>query len=157
MAKYRKGMSKETPMMASTSLSDMIFMLLFFFMVTTNMRKAEVKVQHKLPVATEVKKLENRSLVTYINIGVPILAHQKLHGTATRVQLNDKFADVDDIQEFIASEREMKSESDQRLMTTALRIDENVRMGTVVDVKQTLRRCGALKIAYMANKGNTVF
>jgi biopolymer transport protein ExbD len=157
MAKYRKGMSKETPMMASTSLSDMIFMLLFFFMVTTNMRKATVMVQHRLPVATEVKKLENRSLVSYINIGAPLPLQQRLYGTATRVQLNDKFAETDDIQEFIASEREMRSEADQRLMTTALKIDENVRMGMVVDVKQTLRKCGALKIAYMTDKRNTIF
>jgi biopolymer transport protein ExbD len=157
MAKYRKQISKETPMMASTSLSDMIFMLLFFFMVTTNMRKEEVKVRHRFPIATEVKKLENRALVSYIYIGIPLPAHQKLYGDATRVQLNDKFADVDDIQEFVASEREKRSEADQRLMTTALKIDEAVRMGTVVDVKQTLRKCGALKIAYMTVKGSTVF
>ena len=157
MARYRKGVAKETPGMASTSLSDMIFMLLFFFMVTTNMRKEEVKVRHRLPVATELKKLENRALVSYINIGAPLPQHERLYGTATRVQLNDKFAEIDEIQEFIASEREKRSEAEQRMMTTALKIDENVRMGTVVDVKQTLRKCGALKIAYMANKGFSTF
>jgi len=154
MAKYRKKMSKETPMMVSTSLSDMIFMLLFFFMATTSMRKATVMVRSKVPIASEVKKLENQALVSYINIGAPL---SSMLGTATRVQLNDKFAEIDEIQEFIASERERRSESDQKMMTTALRIDENVRMGTVTDVKQTLRKCGALKIAYMATKGQMVF
>jgi len=154
MAKYRKKMSKETPMMVSTSLSDMIFMLLFFFMATTSMRKATVMVRSRVPIASEVKKLENQALVSYINIGAPL---SSMLGTATRVQLNDKFAEIDEIQEFIASERERRNESDQKLMTTALRIDENVRMGTVTDVKQTLRKCGALKIAYMAQKGQMVF
>ena len=154
MAKYRKGMSKETPMMVSTSLSDMIFMLLFFFMATTSMRKATVIVRSKVPIASEVKKLENKTLVSYINIGAPLASQ---FGTATRVQLNDKLAEIDEIQEYIASERERRSEADQKLMTTALRIDENVRMGMVTDVKQTLRRCGALKICYMANKGQMVF
>jgi biopolymer transport protein ExbD len=154
MAKYRKGMSKETPMMVSTSLSDMIFMLLFFFMATTSMRKATVIVRSKVPIASEVKKLENKALVSYINIGAPL---SSMLGTATRVQLNDKFSDIDEIQEFIASERERRSEADQKMMTTALRIDENVRMGTVTDVKQTLRKCGALKIAYMSNKGQMIF
>jgi len=154
MAKYRKKMSKETPMMVSTSLSDMIFMLLFFFMATTSMRKATVMVRSKVPIASEVKKLENQALVSYINIGAPL---SSMLGTATRVQLNDKFAETDEIQEFIASERERRSESDQKMMTTALRIDENVRMGLVTDVKQTLRKCGALKIAYMAQKGQMVF
>jgi len=154
MAKYKKGMSKETPMMVSTSLSDMIFMLLFFFMATTSMRKATVIVRSKVPIASEVKKLENKTLVSYINIGAPL---QSQFGTATRVQLNDKLAEIDEIQEYIASERERRSEADQKLMTTALRIDENVRMGMVTDVKQTLRKCGALKICYMARKGQMNF
>jgi biopolymer transport protein ExbD len=141
-------------MMVSTSLSDMIFMLLFFFMATTSMRKASVMVRSKVPIASEVKKLENKTLVTYINIGAPL---QSIYGTATRVQLNDAFREVDDIQEYIASERDRRSEADQKLMTTALRIDENVRMGTVTEVKQTLRRCGALKICYMANRGQMIF
>jgi len=157
MAKFKKETSKEIPQMASTSLSDIVFMLLFFFMVTTSMRKATVIVQNRLPFATELRQLENKALVSYINIGVPLPSHQGLHGTATRVQLNDKFCDVDEIQEFIASEREMRSEQDQKLMTTGLKIDEEVRMGLVTDVKQTLRQCGALKIAYMTRKADRIF
>jgi len=153
MAKFKKDSVDSTPEIATTSLPDIIFMLIFFFMVTTNMRKATVMVQSRLPFATEVKKLENRALVSYINIGSPLPAHHRLHGTATRIQLNDKFAEVDEILEFITSEREMRSEQDQKLMTTALKIDEEVRMGTVTDVKQALRRCGALKIAYMTRMG----
>ena len=157
MAKFKKETNKDMPQLASTSLSDIVFMLLFFFMVTTSMRKATSMVQHRFPNATEVKVLENKSLISYINIGAPLPAHQKLWGTFTRVQLNDKFAEVDEIQEFIASEREMRSEADQRMMTTALKIDQEVRMGTVNDVKMTLRKCGALKIAYMTQKGDAVF
>ena len=157
MAKFRKDTITSTPELATTSLPDIIFMLIFFFMVTTNMRKATVMVQQKMPMATEVKKLENRALVSYINIGAPLKAQEKLFGTATRVQLNDKFCEIDEIEEFIASEREKRSESDQKLMTTALKIDEEVRMGMVVDVKQILRKCGALKIAYMTRKGATIF
>ena len=157
MAKFKKETNKEIPSMASTSLSDIVFMLLFFFMVTTSMRKATSMVQQRFPYATEVKVMENKSLISYINIGVPLPAQQRLYGTATRVQLNDKFAEVDEIQEFIASEREARSEADQRLMTTGLKIDEEVRMGLVTDVKQTLRRCGALKIAYMTRKGDVIY
>jgi len=157
MAKFKKDTNKEIPQMASTSLSDIIFTLLFFFMMTTSMRKSTVTVQNRLPYASEVKKLENKALVSYINIGAPLPAQQRLYGTATRIQLNDKYAEVDEIQEFIASERDMKSEQDQKLMTTALKIDEEVRMGVVTDVKQTLRKCGALKIAYMSRKADRVY
>ncbi len=157
MAKFRKDTISETPELATTSLPDIIFMLIFFFMVTTSMRKATVLVEQRLPMASEVKKLENKSLVSYINIGAPIKAYQALHGTATRIQLNDKFETVDGIQDFIASERSMRSEQDQKLMTTALKIDENVKMGLVSDVKQTLRRCSALKISYATTKGEKVY
>jgi biopolymer transport protein ExbD len=157
MSKFKKDTPKDTPGFPTTSLPDIIFMLIFFFMVTTNMRKATVMVQQRMPHATEVKKLENVALVSYINIGSPLPSHQSLYGTATRIQLNDAFAEVDQIQDFIASERERRSEQDQKLMTTALKIDENVRMGTVVDVKQTLRKCGALKIMYMSQKGLSIF
>ncbi len=157
MAKFREDVAKETPELATTSLPDIIFMLIFFFMVTTSMRKATVMVQQKMPLATEVKKLENKSLVSYINIGAPLKTYQGLYGTTTRIQLNDKFATVDEIQEFIASEREKRSEQDQKLMTTALKIDENVKMGMVTDVKQTLRRCGALRISYATLKGDRIF
>lgn len=157
MAKFKKETSKEIPGMASTSLSDIVFMLLFFFMVTTQMRRETVLVQQRMPGATEVRKLENRALVSYIYIGAPLPAQQRMFGTTTRVQLNDKFASVDEIEEFIASEREKRSEQDQRLMTTALKIDEDVRMGMVTDVKQALRKCGALRIAYMTRMDTSAF
>lgn len=154
MAKFKKEVAKETPEIATTSLPDIIFMLIFFFMVTTSMREATIMVEQRMPMASEVKKLENKSLVSYINVGAPIKAYQGLHGTATRIQLNDKFASVDEILDFIASERSLRSEQDQKLMTTALRIDENVRMGQVTDVKQALRRAGALRISYITTKGD---
>jgi biopolymer transport protein ExbD len=157
MAKFKKDTISETPELATTSLPDIIFMLIFFFMVTTSMRKSTVMVNQAFPTATEVKKLENKSLVSFINIGAPIKSQQGLLGTATRIQLNDKFCEVDEIQDFIASEREKRSENDQKLMTTALKIDEEVRMGLVTDVKQTLRKCGALRISYTAKKGNRAF
>ena len=157
MAKFKKDTIKETPELATTSLPDIIFMLIFFFMVTTSMRKATVMVQQRMPIATEVKKLENKALISYINIGQPLPAYERTWGTAPRVQLNDAFKEVDEIEEFIASEREKRNEHDQKLMTTALKIDEEVRMGTVNDVKLALRRCQALRIAYMTRKGDSAF
>lgn len=157
MARFKKEVASETPELATTSLPDIIFMLIFFFMVTTSMREATVMVEQRMPMATEVKKLENKALISYINIGAPVKAYQNLHGTTTRIQLNDSFAEIAEIQDFIASERALRSEQDQKLMTTSLKIDENVKMGMVTDVKQTLRRCGALRISYAANKGTKMF
>ena len=144
---------KEVPAMTSSSLSDIVFMLLFFFMVTTQMRETENKVMVKIPEASEVVKLERKDLNSYINIGTPIKSLQAMYGTEARIQLNDSFKTTDDIRDFVAAERESKSENDRQFMTISIRADQDVRMGIITDVKQELRRCSALKIMYSARKG----
>lgn len=144
---------KEVPAMTSSSLSDIVFMLLFFFMVTTQMRETENKVMVKIPEASEVVKLERKDLNSYINIGTPIKSLQAMYGTEARIQLNDSFKTTDDIRDFVAAERESKSEADRQFMTVSIRADQDVRMGIITDVKQELRRCSALKIMYSARKG----
>ena len=144
---------KDVPAMTSSSLSDIVFMLLFFFMVTTQMRETENKVMVKIPEASEVVKLERKDLNSYINIGTPIKSLQAQYGTDARIQLNDSFKTTDDIRDFIAAERDSKSEADRQFMTVSIRADQDVRMGIITDVKQELRRCSALKIMYSARKG----
>ena len=143
---------KEVPAMSSGSLSDIVFMLLFFFMVVTQMRDTEQKVMVTTPEASEVVKLERKDLNSYINIGTPIKTLQAKYGTDARIQLNDSFKTVDDIRDFIAAERDSKSEADRQLMTVSIKADQDVRMGIITDVKQELRRCSALKIMYSARK-----
>lgn len=153
MSKFGGSTSKkDVPGISSGSLSDIVFMLLFFFMVTTQLRETENKVIVKLPEATEVAKLERKDLTSYINIGTPVKHLQGLFGTDARIQLNDSFKTVDDIRDFVAAERDALSEVDRSFMTIGIRADEDVRMGIVTDVKQELRRCSALKIMYAARK-----
>jgi len=143
---------KEVPAVTSSSPSDIVFMLLFFFMVTTQLRETENKVIVKMPEASEVVKLERKDLAAYINIGSPTKTYQAQYGTDARIQLNDSFKTTDDIRDFIAAERDSKSEADRQFMTVNIRADQDVRMGIITDVKQELRRCSALKIMYSARK-----
>ena len=153
MSKFGSSSNKkEVPQASSNSLSDIVFMLLFFFMVTTQMRETENKVLVKLPEASEVAKLERKDLSANINIGMPVRHLQAMYGTDARIQLNDSFKTTADIRDFIAAERDAMSEADRSFMTVNLRVDEDVRMGIVSDVKQELRRCSALKIMYAARK-----
>lgn len=152
MAKFGRKGKNTIPKLNTSSLPDIVFMILFFFMVTTSMRETENKVMVRLPEASEVIKLERKDLASYINIGSPILSLQAQYGTDARIQLNDSFKSVEDIRDFIASSRESMSENDRQLMTVSLKVDENVRMGIVSEVKQELRRCSALKIMYAARK-----
>lgn len=137
---------------STSSMSDIVFMLLFFFMVTTTMRDEEIKVEIKLPEATEIAKLERKDLTSYINMGQPLKSLQGQYGTETRLQLNDSYKTVGDIRDFVASKREQLSEADRQKLTIAFKIHEETKMGIVTDVKQELRRCQALKITYLANK-----
>ncbi len=139
------------PALNTASMPDLVFAILFFFMVTTTMRSETLMVKMKLPNASEVQKLEKKSLVTYINIGPAMDAR---FGTGTQMQLNDKFAEVADIQDYIAQEKASMNEADQQLMTVSIKADEETRMQYISDVKQALREAYALKISYSARKGD---
>ena len=150
MGRFRKDGKKSAPKISTASLPDIVFMLLFFFMISTSFRQTDKLVQVKLPAASENVKLERKDLTSYIYVGAPILAKQAQYGTDSRIQLNDSFRTVAEIRDFIASERESLAEGDREQMTVAIKADENVRMGIITDIKQELRRCSALKIMYVA-------
>ena len=149
----KSGDKKEVPAISTASLPDVIFMILFFFMVSTTMREQEVMVRYKLPQATEVAKLEKKSLVSTINIGVPATHMQAQYGTAPRIQLNDSFKSAKDIGDFIGAERDQLNEADRAQMTISIKADQYTKMGIITDVKQELRRANALKINYAALEG----
>ena len=146
MSKFKKGKGKGTPAVSTASLPDIVFMLLFFFMVTTVMREVDLKLNMEQPEATEIDKLENKSLVDYIYIGEPI--NTQLYGTVPKIQLEDDFATVEEIQSYILEKRAERSEAEQGLVTVSLKVDEETRMGIVTEVKQELRKVQALKINY---------
>jgi biopolymer transport protein ExbD len=151
MSKFKTKKGKGSPAINTSSLPDIIFMLLFFFMVTTVMREVTLRVKLRLPAATEVQKLEKKSLVSYIYIGPP--TNTAMFGTESRIQLNDQFARMQDIGEFIAREREARNEADRQFLTTSLKVHDETKMGVVTDVKQELRKSGAFRINYSTIKG----
>jgi len=124
----------------------------FSLLTTTVMKEVNLMINVKVPEATEARKLEKKSLVSHIYIGQPLRSFQKMYGTEPRIQLNDQFKDVADIVDFIAQERDAMDENNRNKMTVSLKIDSDTRMGTVIDVKQSLRRAQALKISYSARQ-----
>lgn len=153
MGKFTKAGGREMPALNTSSLPDLIFTLLFFFMMTTTMREVSLKVQFRVPQATELQKLEKKSLVTFIYIGIPTEEFRAKLGTEPRMQLNDQFAEVSEIENYVAQEKSSMKEEDQPYMTVSLKVDANTKMGVVTDVKQALREAYALKINYSAAQG----
>ncbi len=151
MGRFKKEGATKTPKINTASLPDIIFMLLFFFMVTTVMRETTLFVRTTLPTATEIQQLERRSLVSFIYIGPPL--QSQVFGTEPRIQLYDQFATVADIASFIEAERQVTAEAERPLMTTSLKVDRETKMGIVTDVKQELRLVNALRVNYSTMRG----
>ncbi len=152
MGKFKKSKSGGQPAINTASLPDIVFMLLFFFMVSTTMKEVDMKVSVVPAQASELVKLERKELVTFIYVGIPMKAFQSLYGTEPRIQLNDQFATVKDIQSYIAQSRDNMRESDQAKMIVSIKADRESPMGVITDIKQALRKAAALKINYSANQ-----
>ncbi len=152
MSKFSKKVNRRAPAISTASLPDIVFMLLFFFMTVTSLKEIDFKVQIINPKATEVKKLENKSLAAYIYVGIPIAKYQAKYGKEPIIQLNDVFASVEDIGPYINAFRESLDAENRSKMTTALKIDKDCTMGIVTDIKQELRSVKALKITYISDK-----
>ena len=152
MAVIRKKEKKEIGQISTSSLPDIVFMILFFFMVSTSMKETELVVKFKAPEATEIQKLETKSLVSYIYVGPPVESLQAKFGSAPQIQLNNSFSTPQEIGQFIASERDALNEADRNKMTVCLKADRETRMGIITDIKQELRKAEAYKISYASLK-----
>lgn len=152
MGKFKKDGKKETPAISTASLPDIVFMLLFFFMVSTTMREVTLMIQNNMPEATQAVKLEKKSLVSSIYVGKPTPQYQGAYGTEPRIQLNDSFATLQDIATFVAAEQETRKEEDRNSIINNLKVQEDVTMGIVTDIKQELRKANSLKINYGSRK-----
>ncbi|MGB1032140.1 MAG: ExbD/TolR family protein [Flavobacteriales bacterium] len=149
MAKFGGKIKKEMGAISTASLPDIVFMLLFFFMVATVLRTEDEKVRVIKPEASEVEKLEKKHLIKYINIGPP--QDKERYGSNPVIQLNDNFATAADIQTWVDQERLTLADAEQSQMWVSLKVDQDTKMKVVTDVKQQLRQASALKLLYSTN------
>jgi biopolymer transport protein ExbD len=149
MSKFKKksSASQDIP---TAALPDIIFMLLFFFMVTTVLRETDILVKQNVPKVIELSKLEKKSLVSYIYIGEP--KNPELYGTEPRIQLNDVLADPSDVVLFVNQEKDKLSEAERDQITIAMKVDIETKMGIISDVQQELREANARKLLYTSVK-----
>ncbi|MBQ8050708.1 MAG: biopolymer transporter ExbD [Bacteroidaceae bacterium] len=150
MAK-NKG-SREMPEMNTSSLPDLIFTILFFFMIVTTMREVTLKVKFVVPAGTELEKLEKKSAVSFIYVGPPTDQLRAQYGSSTRIQLNDRYAEPSEVMDFIYQERQ--SMSDQTAQVVSIKADQKTQMGYITDIKEVLRRSWALKVNYSSTHRN---
>ena len=125
--------NKTSNEISTSSLPDIIFMLLIFFMVTTVMREFE-GLDVVLPRAKTIEKLESKRHTSYI--------------WATKdglLSVDDKLVNINDLGEAMY----FKITKDPKL-TVSLRADENSIMETLTDIHTQLKKAQALKLNYSA-------
>ena len=152
MAGFKKKASREIPEMNTSSLPDLIFTILFFFMMVTTMREVTLKVKFTTPAGTELEKLEKKSVVSFIYVVPPTDNLRAQMGSGTCIQLNDRFAETREIIDFVAAERQgMTNQAEQVI---SIKADQGTQMGYITDIKEVLRKSWALRINYSATKRN---
>lgn len=147
-----KDKRRAIPELNTASLPDLIFTVLFFFLIVTHLRQDQMRVRYETPEGTKLEKLTRRSSTSYIYVGQPIDNLGKVKSGEMVIQLNDKIATVDDIASFVANERKDASAEDLNRMVFDIKADRNVKMGTITDIKQMLRKHNALRIRYSAQE-----
>lgn len=146
-----KRTRREIPGLNTSSLPDLIFTVLFFFMIVTHMRKVTLKVRYQVPQGTELTRLTKKTAVSYIYIGKPAVGSD-IDKAKTAIQLNDKYATTTDIIDYIAAEKSRMTPEDQQQMTVSIKADKSTKMGIISEVKQALRKSKAFKISYSATE-----
>ena len=148
MSRFRES-HREVPGLNLAAMPDLIFTVLFFFMIVTHMRDVKPMVRYDVPQGTELEKARKSNMV-YLFIGKPVSEQGEVTGSETRIQLNDRFVSVGELAREISAERAKMSEDDRQRMVVSLRADRDTEMGIINDVKQELRKAGALNINYSA-------
>ncbi len=145
-------MHHRVPGLNTAALPDLIFTVLFFFMIVTHMRKQNVMVKYQVPQGTELTRLTKKSTVSYIYIGRPKSAQGEILSQKSHIQMNDKYVSADEVEDYVAAERNRMQPEDVDKMTVSIKADRHTPMGTITDVKQALRRARALRISYSATE-----
>ncbi|MBL0912415.1 MAG: biopolymer transporter ExbD [Bacteroidia bacterium] len=151
----KKKKKKSVPAISTASLPDIVFMLLFFFMVATKMKEVTLKVEIKRPFASFATKLDDTNPIKTVYVGRPITSMQGVYGTESRIQINDVIAsDVNGLVQAVDDWRNEIGDANVPKLTVLLKIDRNTKMGVVNDIKKTLRDREQYKIAYSSSKGD---
>ncbi len=153
MSKFKKKKGGEIPAVNTASLPDIVFMLLFFFMVVTVLRDSNLLVKQTLPQGDQVEKLKkDRSLFIYA--GKPSPRYQKQYGTEGKIQIRDKYTSLDALPAALTELRAGLRPELQSKVMVALKVDEETNSGLVSDIKQELRELQMYKIIYITSPGN---
>ena len=144
------------PELNTSSLPDLVFAFLFFIMMVTTIREVTPKVSFSdLPTATELTKLEEKSLVTFIYVGKPNKEYREMYGSNSAIQLNEQVTqNPTAVYSYIKQAQSKIKDARRNLMQVSLKADKETKMNIISQIKEELRRADALNLSYSARKRN---
>ena len=149
MSRFQQSNNRDVPELNLAAMPDLIFTVLFFFMIVTHMRDVKPMVRYDVPQGTELE-MARKAGVIYLFIGKPVDSTGEVTSQETRIQLNDRYVTLEQLEQAVAAERDKMSETDRQQMVVSIRADRDTEMGLINDVKQQLRKAGTLNINYSA-------
>ena len=153
MSKFKKKKDGGVPAVNTASLPDIVFMLLFFFMVATVLRDTSLLVENQLPPADQVEKLK-KDRTMFIYAGAPSDQYKAKFGNEGRIQINDTYVNLDAVQPAVKEYIGGLNEELKDRVVIGLKVDENTNSGVPYDIKEELRKANALKVMYVATAQN---
>jgi biopolymer transport protein ExbD len=130
------------PEMSTASLPDIVFMLLFFFMVTTVIQDEKPMLEIEKPRAVQTEKIEQKDLTASLLVGM------NTENRIPLIQWEDRFISIEDLGELLSEKRASLPESMQGKFTTILKADKALPMEVITKIKQQLREYQLFKIQY---------
>jgi biopolymer transport protein ExbD len=155
MSKFSKGKKRREPAISTAALPDIVFMLLFFFMVTAKFKNKEEKVVIQIPNATESTIFEKNTTTFYYWIGKP---KDQAAGKDYRLQMDDAIvSNLGEVRQFLLSKRLNEPFTEIWLtedLINYMSIDEDAPMVLVRGVQEELRESDALTVQYSVKDKN---
>ncbi len=132
----------------TTALPDIIFMLLFFFMVSTTIQNDKASMVD-LPVA---KNAETKLKKEYNDLNI----YLSLSGQKTRVSINGNTRDFTDMAELLKLEVNRLKSNNHSADKAILYISEEIEMSYVNAVKKALQSLTIYQVSYIHNGLNVL-
>lgn len=133
------------PTLNTAALPDLIFTVLFFFMIVTHMRNSDVKVRYEVPKGTDLSKVAHKSAITYLYIGKDTKGQ-------TTIQVNNDIVELSKLASVLKAEKDKLPEDEQDYHTVSVKADRDTPLSVIAAVKATLSQANTLQVSYSATK-----
>ena len=134
---------RKIPELNTSALPDLIFTVLFFFIIVTHMRDNNTSMQIKIPYGDKLQKLQKRYAVSNLYIG-------KDKQNNIQIQLNEKVISLEQLTQIIAAEKDKITDDEQARYTICIKADKKTPLHIISKVKESLQRANVRNVTFIA-------